>query len=103
MSIPLSYANVAFSSSGANTVIAAVVGRKYSIWRLHLTPISQQALTLRDGSTDIYGPVGFDLAGNLRLELTNIPWFQLTQGNAFIISNGAAAAVGGGVWYSSDG
>ena len=88
-------ADVNISSSGDNTIIAASAGNTIRIVKLVLAAQSPVAITLKDGSTAVFGPATLT---SVALDNDNCPLI-LTSGNAFVINLGAAVQVGGYVMY----
>lgn len=94
------HAAISIASSGDNTVIVAVSGKRISIYGLDLYCGTATAVTLKDGSTALTGAMTVS-AYSLPLKSAPAYWI-LTSGNAFVINLGAANQCSGAVWYSQN-
>lgn len=88
---------VSISASGDNTVIAAQSGRNIEVLGLLLSLASETTVQFKSGSTAISGPQ--TMLSLLLDEKAAGRWYVTNQGEAFVISLGAAVQTGGTIWY----
>jgi len=89
-----------FAATGDNIIAAAVPGKKLAIYRLLLSSTGAQTLIFKDGAgTSLSGPMDFGALAFIFLDPTNLPWFETSAGNAFIINASAATKISGKVDY----
>jgi hypothetical protein len=89
------------TASGNNTVIFAITGCGFRIWKLWLTAASAVNVTYFDGaSTALSGPVGLVANGSQTLNYDGTPHFSTSIGNAFIINLSAPVQISGMVYYT---
>jgi hypothetical protein len=99
-------AAIAASSSGDNTVVAAVAGKKIRVkaWSVSNLTAAAQAVKWRSGTTDLTGLWGAGAAiGTIAthdLAPGNDFYFETVAGQALVLNLSAAVAVGGSVQYT---
>lgn len=92
----LNAALVNISSSGDNTIIAAVAGKSITVHRVKILLASQTTVTFKDGASALSGP---ETCTYQILDFSDDPYYRTTAGNAFIINLGANVQCGGTIWY----
>lgn len=99
-------AAIAASSSGDNTVVAAVAGKKIRVkaWSVSNLTAAAQAVKWRSGTSDITGLFGAGATiGTIAahsLAPANDFYFETVAGQALVLNLSAAVAVGGSVQYT---
>jgi hypothetical protein len=96
------YLSIDVSAAGDTTPIAGKAGgERIRIYHLQLWSLSQNTVTLKDGSTPMNGQ-GFNLSAGQPFTFSapqDCP-LPLTPGNSFVINLSAAADVSGWLLYS---
>lgn len=91
---------VDFNLAGDNVLISGVALKKIYVYRIFLVVGSDMDLTFKDGLSDeLSGSVPMLANGSLTLDMTNVPWFQTSDGNDFILESSDSGQVGGVVYY----
>lgn len=98
-------AAIAASSSGDNTVVAAVSGKKIRVkaWAASNGAATPQNVKWRSGTTDITGLFYSTAIGTISshgMAPVNEFYFETAAGQALVLNLSAATAVGGSVQYS---
>lgn len=94
----LSSASISASSSGDNTIVAAVGGQTVRVHKIFLVAASVVTVTVKDGAgTSLTGAMTL---GAMTLDLDSEPWFVTSVGNALILNLGSAVQVSGRVHYT---
>lgn len=89
------------ATSGDNTIIAAVTGRKFAIFQMWLWINGTVTITLKNGAgANLIGPMACVAQNNPQWPHGDDPWFITSAGNAFIINLSGAVQVSGRVYYS---
>src|SRR6266576_3432279 len=88
------------SSSGNNTIIPAVSGVGYKIWKLWLISAGTVNVTYFDGANALSGPVGLFLSSQQFLPYDGTAYVSTSLGNAFIINLSAPIQVSGTCYYT---
>jgi hypothetical protein len=89
------------SSSGNNTVIPALTGAGFKIWKMWLVANGAVTVTYQDGaSTAISGPVALVSGGSQSFSYEGTAHFNTSIGNAFVINLSGAVQVSGTVYYT---
>lgn len=83
-------ANVADSSNGTMTVVAAVAGKKIKLVQLLLATSFADQLTLKFGSTTLFGPFYMQSNGFLAIDIKPLKFIS-AAGEAFTIVKGLAS------------
>jgi len=106
MAYNLNVIDFSTSSSGDNTAIAAVTGKKILIWALTLEntdSTNDTSIVFKDGTTAYNATAVFIASGGGSYELGTLQGtnyvYEGTNGNAFIINSSAAVALTGRIWY----
>ena len=98
-------ASISASSSGDNTIVSAVSGKKIQILGMVLFAAGDVDVTIKDGaSTSLSGAMSLATDGNgFVLPLTHkaIPWNETSSGNALVLNLSGAVAVAGFLIYST--
>lgn len=87
------------SSSGDNTIIAAVTGRAINIWQLSYTTAGAVSITYKAGSTALSGAYVYSGNGSDFRPYTGAPWFYIPPNTAFVINLSGAVGIAGTVQY----
>jgi len=97
----LSQAQINISSSGDNTVIAAVGGQTVRIHRMFLSTAATVSMKFGDTTVTYFTPaILFGTGGGPNLEFDGgEPWFITASGKGFVINLSAAVAVTGWIDY----
>lgn len=100
---PAKFAQLASASSGSNTIIAAVTGKRIRVLALHLfARASTNAVYLTDGTTTLYGDgtltIPLDVTGaagpvGICLPFCDEGWFETGEGLPLNINLGSANGV----------
>ena len=96
----LSQVPVSVSAAGDNTLVAGVVGKVTTIYRLALTFTGATTATFKDGSTALTGPLTLFAGGSITLDYETVPWFTLGPGDNFVLNLSLASSVSGIVYYT---
>lgn len=100
---PFQQTDINFSSSGDNTIVAGVSGKKVRLYRITFVVGAATNLEFKDGASIVLaGP--YPLAANqsfvLDYTFTGMPpWFTTASGNAFVINSSNAVQIGGAADY----
>lgn len=93
---------VSFSSSSAQTVVAAVTNGKIRVYALYIMVGGATNMTFNDG---VQADGGLPFAANGQLVLdhkaSGEPWFQTGTGSAFTITTASAVSTVGRVYYTT--
>lgn len=93
-------APVDFALLGDNVVIEGIEGKRIYVFRLKWVVDGDTILTVKDGtSTDLTGPMTYFAGGTDVFDTSNIPWFQTSEGNDFILSSTQMTQVSGVISY----
>lgn len=88
------------TSSGNNILIPAVNDKQILIFRIFFVTQNSTVVILRDGaSTNLTGPIRLADGGSFVLDLSALPWFQTSYGNAFVLNSSAPVQISGTVYY----
>lgn len=93
------YASIAASSSGANTIVAAVTGKRILVLSLSVVAAADVAMTWKSASTVISGEQSFPANGGRVLNHNPTGWFVTAAGEALVLTLGGAVSVGGELVY----
>lgn len=96
----ISPANISFSTSGSNAIVAGVAGQVVRVYKIILVTTGANTLTFLDGTTAISGGFGLPSNGSIALDMDGTPWFSTSAGNAFNISTSGATAIGGVAYFT---
>lgn len=94
-------APITFSSSGDQTVVAAVTNSQLCVYGLYFVTGGTTNITFKDGTTAVSGAMGFVANGAGFWALSNnpqLPWFQTSKGKAFVINSSSGVQVSGSVY-----
>lgn len=90
------------SSTGDNTLVAAVPSRTIQVYRMMIVVSAATVLTFKDGAgTNLTGPMTMTAGGSVVLDYDQGPlaWFATSAGNAFIVNQTGTAQISGRVGY----
>ena len=89
------------SSSGANTLVAAVTGRRIVVVSAFFLAAGAVTGTLQSGAggTALCGPVALPANGGFVLPFNPNGWFETTEGVLLNLNLGGAVQVGGVISY----
>lgn len=96
------FAKIDTSSSGDQTVVAAVAGKRVIVAAITLNPAAETDLTFKSGSTEIVDLGGFKGTGEpagLSLSFNPHGYFETAAGEALVMNVNGALAVRGFVNY----
>jgi len=90
-------AKIDFAGLGDNTIVAGVAGQKIKITGLVFTVGGETNITLKDGATEITGPMDFGGTNEPRgiVDTQGFLSYELTEGAAFVINSSLAVQVSG--------
>ena len=88
---------VSFSTSGDQTVVAALANKTTRILQLFLVIGGTTNLIFKSGATALTGTLTFS-SGAMFMDYIHLS-MDCLQGGAFIINSSQAVTVGGTVWY----
>jgi hypothetical protein len=94
-------ATINFTNGGDNLIIAGAAGLIIRVYRFFVVVGGPTNLVYEDGTTALTGPI--PLAANEAMVFTfdTKPWFTLSPGNSFQISNSSPGTqVSGRVYYT---
>ena len=95
------YKAINISGAGENTIISGVTGKRLILYALFFTVGGEVDITLKDGSTNISGPMSFGASAEPRgmvVSQMHSP-IELGEGNSFIINISVGVQVSGTVLY----
>lgn len=94
----LSEAKIDFSG-GSSIIISGVTGQAIYVYKYFIVVSAATNVTFFDGATALTGPI--PLAANEAIVKTfdTRPWYSLSTGQDFIISNSGGAQVSGRAYY----
>lgn len=94
-------ASVSFSSSGDNTVIAAVSSKVIKVYKVVLVFAGAANITIKDGSsTALTGVMSMLANGSITLDNDGQPWFTTSASNALVMNISAGVQVSGRIYYT---
>lgn len=82
------------ASIGANTLVAAVSGKKIRLLSAHMVSVGANSAKFVSGSTDIGGTFAFAANGGMVLDFNEHGWYETAAGEALVLNLSAATAVG---------
>jgi hypothetical protein len=88
------------SSAGNNTVIPALAGAGFKIWKLWLVVAGNVNIQYFDGTNAVSGPVTIFSGGSQDFTYDGTAYFSTSIGNAFILNLSAPVQVSGTVYYT---
>jgi hypothetical protein len=94
-------AAISFTTTGDNTIIAAVAGKLITVISLLLVSTGTTNITIKDGANLLSGAM--PLAAGIPLILSpdaTLDYFATTSGtNNFVLNQSGAVQISGTVWY----
>lgn len=92
--------DIDFNLLGGNVLVSGVAKKKVSVYRLFLMVGGDTNLTFQDGvSVNLSGALPLLANGTIALDLSNVPWFQTSFGNDFVLNSTASVQVSGTLYY----
>ena len=101
----MKFAAISASSSGDNTVVAAVPNRRIKVLNYVAIAASDVSAKWKSGSTDISGAMAFAANGGVapvggpNTPVGMVPLFQTEQGEALVLNLSGAISVAGHLAY----
>ena len=95
---PFSKAAISCSSSGSNTILAAVAGKRYRVCAYHLTVDSTVAITWKSSTTtNLTGAM--NMTQGISVPFCEVGWFETAVGEALTLNLSAGVQVSGCLVY----
>lgn len=91
------------SSSGDNTIIAAVTSRPIRVYQVFIVANAAVNLLFKDGASTNFNAFAVPLTAQgsaITFQYTGMPWWVTTLGNAFIINLSGAVQITGRAYYT---
>lgn len=99
----LSDAQISFNLAGDNVLISGISGKKIYVYRIFLVVGGITNLIFKDGlSINKSGAIPMLANGSITLDISNVPWFQTTAGNDFILNSSQSVQISGVVYYQQN-
>ncbi len=96
----LTGAVISASSSGDNTLVAAVASQTTRVHRLYLVSAGTVSVTFKNGAgTALTGAMPLIANQGIMMDFSSEPWFVTSANTAFIVNLSGAVAVTGRVEY----
>lgn len=100
---PLTQADINFSSSGDNIIVAGMAGQIIRVFRMKLLVSGATIISIKNGTGIVLdGPFSFSANQGMILDFTSIdmpPWYTTSPGNSFVINSATGFQVGGSLDY----
>lgn len=94
---------ISFSLAGDNVLVSGISKKKIYVYRIFLVVAGTTNLTFKNGpNTSLSGALPMVANGSLVLDITNLPWFQTSAGNDFILGSSGSVQVSGMVYYQQN-
>lgn len=97
------YASISFSTSGDNTIVAAVASKKIRVLSLFMVANTNVTVTFQSdngvGSTDITGAIGLINVHGFVLPYNPVGWFESLSGELLNLSLSSSVQVSGSLVY----
>lgn len=93
-------AAINFSSAAQNQIIAGVAGSIIRVYKIFFIVSAPTLVTFQDGSNNFSGAMNFSANEGIVLDFDTKPWFTMSIGNAFNITQTANASVAGTAYYT---
>ncbi len=91
---------ISFEWEGDNVLVSGIPGKRITCYRLMAITAGDTVLTVKDGpNTSLTGDMPFLANSSLFLDISNVPWFQTSEGNDFILACSMSVKVTGAVYY----
>ena len=95
-----SSSSIDVSTSGNNTLIAAVTGQIIRVYQIFIVFNGDVNIIFRDGaSTGLTGTMNMLSNGTFVLDYSGRPWFTTASGNAFVLNLSGAVQASGRVYF----
>jgi hypothetical protein len=92
--------SVSNSAGGDITLVPPAPTLITRIYRLALVVAGATSLTFKDGANLLSGAMALTANGSIVLDLSGLPWYKTSPGNAMIVNSSNAVLVAGTVWYT---
>lgn len=89
------------STTGDNTLIAAIAAKKIKVHRLFFVVSTATAITFKCGSTAQTGAMSMSANGGFTLDMQGDPWFTTAVLEDFILSQSGSAQISGRIYYTA--
>jgi hypothetical protein len=94
---------ISFGLAGDNVLVPGVTKKRIMCYRIFLVVADATNLTFKNGpNTNLSGAIPMVANGSLVLDISNVPWFQTTSGNDFILGSSGSVQVSGMVYYQQN-
>lgn len=97
------HVKISAASSGANTLVAAVIGRSIRVLGFVIVAAGAVTANFESGTTDLSGAMslitGVPISAPLTGSLDILPWMQTASGEALGLTLGGAVQVSGFLVY----
>lgn len=91
---------ISFSGLGDNVIVSGIAKKKIYVYRIWFVVGGATNITFKNGtSTSLSGAAPMTAYGSFALDISNIPWYQTSAGNDFILGSSASVQVSGTVYY----
>ncbi len=92
--------SIDFATAGDNVLVSGIVGQRIYCYRILIVVGGDTNLTFKDGvGTNLTGAIPMLANGAIALDISNIPWFQTSNGKDFILGSSAMVQVSGKLDY----
>lgn len=99
----LNHAAISFALAGDNVLISGITQQRIYVYRIFIVVGGNTDITFKDGLfTSLTGAMPMLANGALAFDLSNVPWFQTSSGNDFILNSSASVQVSGAIYYRQD-
>lgn len=95
--------SIDFAVAGDNVLVSGTAKQRIFVYRLVLVVGNVTNLMFKNGTLlHLTGTIPMVPSGSITLDLSNVPWFQTTEGNDFILSSSGSVQVGGVLYYQKN-
>lgn len=92
-----------FALAGDNVLVSGTAAKRISVYRIFLLVGGDTDLIFKNGLSDeLSGPLPMLESGSITLDISNVPWFQTSSGNDFILDSSDSVQVSGTVYYQKN-
>lgn len=89
-----------FALAGDNVLVSGVAKKKIYVHRIFFVVGGATNLTFKDGlSNSLSGAIPMVTSGAVTLDISNVPWFQTSSGNDFILGSSGSVQVSGVIYH----
>lgn len=91
---------ISFSLAGDNVIVSGIAKKKIYVYRIWFVVGGSTNVTFKNGpSTSLSGAATMSANGSFALDISNVPWYQTSAGNDFILGSSSSVQVSGTVYY----